>query len=79
MGQRRIRRQQRQVDMAFSRRKNGVLKKKERQRRQLRMLGILKSGKLPYIPSVMSWLSEQLDKPSTRIVQDDVDKLLQSS
>jgi hypothetical protein len=78
MGQRRIRRQQRQVDMQFSRRKNGFLKKKERIRRETRMLSLLKQNKLPYIPSVMSWLSVQLDKPSTRITQQDVDLLLQA-
>jgi hypothetical protein len=77
MGQRRIRRQQRQVDMQTSRRKNGALKKKEHVRRQARMIGLLKKGSLPYLPSVMSWLSVQLDKPSTRIKKEDVDRLLQ--
>ena len=78
MGQRRIRRMQRQADMRTSRRKNGVLKKKENARRNARMLGILKQGKLPYLPSVMSWLSVQLDKPSSRITQAEVDSLVQS-
>jgi hypothetical protein len=77
MGQRRIRRMQRQEDMQTSRRKNGVLKKKEQVRRQVRMVGLLKQGNLPYLPSVMSWLSAQLDKPSTRITKEDVDRLLQ--
>jgi hypothetical protein len=76
MGQRRIRRMQRQVDMKLSRRKNGVVKKKERVRRAERVLTIVKQGKLPFIPSVMSWLSERLDKPSTRITQADIDELL---
>ena len=76
MGQRRVRRMQRQVDMQLSRRKNGALKKKERVRRALRMHIILKQGKLPYVPSVMSWLSIQLDKKSTRITQADVDTLV---
>jgi hypothetical protein len=40
------------------------------------MLELLKGGKLPYTPSVMSWLSAELDKPSTKIVQADVEKLL---
>ena len=62
MGARRIRREQRQVDMAQSRRVNGLLKMKERIRRDTRVLNIVKNGKLPYIPSVMSWLSSQLDK-----------------
>ena len=76
MGLRRIRRMQRQVDMKTSRRKNGVVKTKERARRDSRMLGLLKQGKLPYIPAVMSWMSAQLDKPSGRITQADVDALL---
>ncbi len=78
MGQRRIRRMQRQVDMKTSRRKNGIVKSKERVRRDARMRIILQQGKLPYIPSVMSWMSEQLDKPSTRITQADVDALLKT-
>lgn len=76
MGLRRIRRMQRQQDMKTSRKKNGVLKVKERVRRETRMKLILKKGKIPYTPSVMSWLSVQLDKPSTRITQADVDSLL---
>jgi hypothetical protein len=76
MGARRIRREQRQVDMAESRRVNGMRKTKERARRQNRMVEIIKKGKLPYTPSVMSWLSAQLDKPSSRIAQADVDRLL---
>ena len=76
MGLRRVRRMQRQADMKLSRRVNGVVKKKERARRDLRMLGILKAQKLPFIPSVMSWVSEHLDKPSTRITQADVDALV---
>jgi hypothetical protein len=76
MGQRRVRRMQRQADMKTSRRKNGILKKRENVRRNVRMVGILKQGKLPYLPSVMSWLSMQLDKPSSRITQAEVDALL---
>jgi hypothetical protein len=76
MGLRRIRRMQRQEDMKTSRKKNGVLKVKERVRRETRMKKLLKAGKLPYTPSVMSWLSAQLFKPSSRITQADVDGLL---
>lgn len=77
MGKRRIARDQRQVDMKLSRRKNGVLKKKETTRRDTRMLGLIKANKLPYIPSIMSWLSQTLSKPSSRITQADVDSLTQ--
>ena len=76
MGARRIRRTQRQVDMAISRLRNGILKVKERSRRDARMLETVKKGKLPYLPVVMSWLSEKTDKPSRLITQADVDKLV---
>ncbi|MBI3407400.1 MAG: hypothetical protein HY040_03465 [Planctomycetes bacterium] len=75
MGARRIRREQRQADMKASRLDNGVLKEKERERRDARMLDIIKKGKLPYLPSVMSWLSARLDKPSRLITPTDVEKL----
>jgi hypothetical protein len=64
--------------MDQSRRTNGMLKMKERIRRQTRMLEIIKKGKLPYTPSVMSWLSATLNKPSRQIVQADVDQLLKA-
>jgi hypothetical protein len=76
MGARRIRREQRQFDMALSRRTNGLRKMAERERRERRMVELLKKGRLPYTPSIMSWLSAQLDKPSKQIVQTDVDQLL---
>jgi len=78
MGARRIRRNQRQVDMAKSRLKNGIRKVKERARRDARMLETVKKGKLPYLPVVMSWLSEKIDKPSRLITQADVDKLVKA-
>ncbi len=76
MGARRIRREQRRADMAESRHCNGIRKAKERERRNIRMKEMLKGGKLPYTPVVMSWLSEQLGKRSRLITQPDVDKLL---
>jgi hypothetical protein len=76
MGARRIRREQRQFDMARSRRENGTRKDKERVRRDGRMTELVKKGKFPFTPAVMSWLSVQLDKPSSRIDQADVDRLL---
>jgi hypothetical protein len=77
MGARRIRREQRRFDMAESRRRNGVRKTKERARRDERMTEIVKAGKLPYTPPVMSWLSVQLDKPSRLISQEEVNALVQ--
>jgi hypothetical protein len=76
MGARRIRREQRQADMKKSRLLNGVLKVKERKNRDTRMATIVKKGKLPYLPSVMSWLSAKLDKPSRLITQAEVDSLV---
>ena len=78
MGARRIRREQRQADMARSRQVNGVRKVAERERRHARMVGLIKQGKLPYTPPIMSWLSEQLDKPSRLITQAEVDRLVHS-
>jgi len=78
MGARRIRRNQRQVDMAKSRLKNGIRKVKERARRDARMLETVKKGKLPYLPVVMSWLSEKTNKPSRLITQADVEKLVKA-
>lgn len=75
MGARRIRKDQRQVDMAASRLRNGVVKVKERARRDARMTLIIKKGKLPFTPVVMSWLSEKIDKPSRLITQAEVDAL----
>jgi hypothetical protein len=76
MGARRIRREQRREDMAESRHRNGILKAKERARRDARMLETVRKGKLPYTPPVMSWLSGHLDKPSRLIQQEDIDRLL---
>ena len=73
MGARRIRREQRQVDQAQSRLVNGLRKVKERERRQKRLREIVAKAKLPYAPFVMSWLSEELDKPSRLITQAEVD------
>ena len=75
MGARRIRREQRRVDMANSRYRNGIRKTKERERRDSRMLATIKKGRLPYAPAVMSWLSEKTGKRSSLLTQADIDKL----
>jgi len=76
MGARRIRREQRRADMAESRHRNGILKTKERARRDARMTAAIKNGKMPYGRVVMNWLSTQLDKPARLITQEDVDRFL---
>jgi hypothetical protein len=78
MGARRIRREQRQFDMALSRRTNSPHKVAERVRKDARMVETVKKGKLPYIPPVMSWLSVKLDKPARLITQQDVDRLVKA-
>jgi hypothetical protein len=75
MGARRIRREQRRVDMAESRHRNGIRKAKERARRDDRMTETVKKGKPPYTPPVMSWLSVQLGKPARLITPEDVSRL----
>ena len=79
MGARRVRRQQRQADMANSRQVNGMLKTKERVRRDARMLGVVSKGKLPFLPGVMSWLSTKLNKPSKQITEAEVRQLVKDS
>lgn len=79
MGVRRVRRQQRQHDMRVSRIENGMRKRDERARRDQRMRELIQKGQFPYTPPIMSWLSVQLDKPSTRITPEDVQRLMQSS
>lgn len=76
MGARRVRREQRRFDMKQSRLRNGVVKAKERQRREQRLFDKIKAGKLPYTPVVMSWLSAKLDKPSRLITQADVEQMV---
>jgi hypothetical protein len=75
MGARRIRREQRRADMQESRHRNGLVKVKERARRNARMLETVKKGKLPFAPPVMSWLSTQLNKPSRLITPADLERL----
>ncbi|MBL8792556.1 MAG: hypothetical protein JNM56_01495 [Planctomycetia bacterium] len=76
MGARRIRREQRQVDMAESRNRNGIRKTKERVRRLSRLQSALTKHQPPYSPTVLSWLSAELDKPGRLITPDDVKQFL---
>lgn len=76
MGARRIRREQRQVDMFNSRLHNGVRKDKERARRDTRMKQLLQKGTFPYTSCVQSWLSQQLGKPARQITPEDVKKIV---
>lgn len=70
------RRHMERMDAIETKARNVVYKSKERDRRDSRMLAIVKAGKPPFAPAVMSWLSRQLDKPSTRITPEDIKSLL---
>ncbi len=63
-------------ESAVQKAKNRVFKTRERERRDARMLGELKSGRLPYSPAVMSWLSRKVNKPAHKITPEDVRGLL---
>jgi hypothetical protein len=58
--------------MAASRLRNGPRKEGERDRRDKRMKELIKKGKPPYTPAVISWLSAKLDKPGRLITPEDV-------
>ena len=75
MGARRIRREQVAHDQKISRRVNGTRKTKERDRRDRRMLEIIAKNTFPFTPSIMSWISVQLDKPTSLIVAADLQAL----
>ena len=55
--------------MRASRIVNGHLKRKERLRREARLKDLVVKGPYPYTPTVMSWLSEKLGKPSSEITE----------
>lgn len=76
MGDRRDRLDTRIADQKVSRRVNGKQKNAERVRRQQRLVAKLKAGSLPYTPTVMSWLSAAINKPSKEITKEDVDRYL---
>ena len=76
MGQRRDRLNKRLARAEVTRRVNSQIKDAERLRRKQAMLTIIKKGKLPYTPTVMSWLSDQLGKKSSKITPQDVKTLI---
>jgi len=75
MGQRRDYLDGRQIKAIAVRQANSVLKARERLRRDKKMLEIVKQGKMPYTPGVMSWLSAKLGKKASSITQKDIKKL----
>ncbi len=75
---RKLRKTLQKMDQRRSRIENGFKKNKERVRKVNRLKAMLAKGQLPYTPTVMSWLSQEIDKPSTQIVQADVDAVLKA-
>lgn len=67
------------LDAVETKLENRPVKDKERARRAGRMAEKLRGGKLPYTPSVMSWLSRTLDKKATKITQTDVRRLVKKA
>lgn len=78
MGIRRKRKDRILADQQASRAENGHYKRAERVRRDVRLKALVKKGKLPFTPTVLSWLSAELDKPGRLITQADVDQFLKS-
>ena len=76
MGIRRKRKDRILAGQQQSRIDNGHLKRAERHRRDDRLKVLVKKGKLPFTPPVLSWLSVKLNKPGRMITQADVDKFL---
>ncbi len=60
---------------AISRTRNGHLKRKERIARDARMARLIANGKFPYIPSVQSWISQQLGLPFSQVSEEQAKEL----
>ena len=58
-----------------SRIENGMRKRKERASRKARMLELIKKGNYPYTPSIMSWVSNELGKPTNQLTDAEVKAL----
>jgi hypothetical protein len=78
MGVRRKRKDRILAGQQASRIENGHLKRAERERRDERLRTLVKNGKLPFTPPVLSWLSAKLNKPGRLITQGDVDAFLKA-
>ena len=69
---RKEKRTRRQTDAIATKLENRPVKEAERARRDLRMVAKLKSGKPPFAPAVMSWLSRKLDKRASLVTAKDI-------
>lgn len=61
---------------AVSRAENGERKRRERVNRDKRMKEVILNGSWPFTPSIMSWVSVQLDKPTRQITETEVWRLV---
>jgi hypothetical protein len=66
------------TDALETKRVNAIRKSAETRRRDERMIAHLRNDPFPYTANVMSWLSRKLDKPSSRITEQDVKQFLAS-
>ena len=76
MGRRRDRLDGRRERATTTRRENSQRKAKECSRREEQIKDILRDGKLPYTPGVMSWASQKLGKKASKITSEDIKTLL---
>jgi hypothetical protein len=65
----RVRMDRARANGRISRVENGTLKRKERTNRDKRMAELVGKSTFPYAPSIMSYLSNLLGKPSTLITE----------
>ena len=76
MGQRRDRLDSRLAKAKATRQVNSLKKEKERVRREEQIISILKTAQPPYTPTVMSWLSDKLDKKASSITAADISSVV---
>ncbi len=76
MGLRRMGSVQRKTQRAKARKRNSIRKIRERASRDRRMVESIQGGSLPFVPWVMSWLCEKLEKAPRTITQADVEQVL---
>jgi len=76
VGLRRMGSVQRKTQRAKAKTRNSRRKIRERASRDLRMVDSIRAGALPYVPWVMSWLCDKLNKTSRAITQADVEQVL---
>jgi hypothetical protein len=62
----------------ITRSENSALKIKARANRDARMKELLKKGKFPYTPAIMSWVSVKLGKPARLVTETEVLALAKS-